>query len=68
MIKNENYIMNGFYGVHKTHDGYCLQNGVGFILDAKETIEIAFGLLNFAYKNREEIISLFKNLEYVKED
>lgn len=47
--------MNGFYGVVKIGDLYCLQNGQGFILSAEETIEIAHGLVTFAYKNSEAI-------------
>lgn len=47
--------MKGFYGVFEVDDGYCLQNGFGFILSAEETIKIAHGLLDFAHKNKEEI-------------
>lgn len=47
--------MNGFYGVVKIGDVYCLQNGQGFILSADETIKIAHGLVTFAYKNSEAI-------------
>lgn len=48
--------MKGFYGVFKTEDGYCLQNGQGFILPSEETIEIAKGLIEFAYNNKQNII------------
>ena len=47
--------MNGFYGVVEVDGEYCLQNGFGFILPAEETIKIAHGLVNFAYKYGEQI-------------